>query len=124
MDENDIFWEIGGELTLNAAIDPFFARILSDELVAPFFDNIPLDRQLHTRRMFLRILFGGIKDYSAKNMRNSHRSMVENGGLGDEHFDAILKHLRAALQEINIKPDLIDIVMERAESTRNDVLCR
>ncbi len=124
MDEQDIFWDMGGELTVNAAIDPFFERILSDPLIAPFFEKVPLEHQLRTRKMFLALLFGGLEGYSIEHMRNSHRPMVENSNLGDEHFDAILTHLLSTLEELKVKPEFISIVMERAENTRNDVLCR
>jgi truncated hemoglobin YjbI len=45
-------------------------------------------------------------------------------GLNDAHFDAFLKHFRAALKEVGVKAEKADKVMELLESRRGAVLNR
>lgn len=124
MDNEDIFEKIGGKLTVNITVDPFFERILSDDKIAPFFSDSYLDSQLAARKRFLTTLFGGYHDDDLEKMRGIHKSMVEKDGLNDEHFNAMLIHLKNTLLEAEISPELISQVMERTEGTRKYVLCR
>jgi hemoglobin len=45
-------------------------------------------------------------------------------GLDDSHFDAVMEHLTATLQELNVPENLITQVATIAESTRTDILGR
>jgi len=44
--------------------------------------------------------------------------------LTDEHFDAFLTHSRAALDEVGVKPDKAEKVLELLEARRDIVLNR
>jgi len=43
-------------------------------------------------------------------------------GLDNSHFDAVMEHLRATLEELNVPEELIAEVAAIAEGARNDVL--
>ena len=45
-------------------------------------------------------------------------------GLNDTHFDAFLKHFRAALEEVGVKADKAEKVMKLLEGRRGAVLNR
>ena len=55
-------------------------------------------------------------------MRIAHKRLVEEMGLSDEHFDAVLENLGKTLKELGVPDDLIGEAASIAESTRNDVL--
>lgn len=55
-------------------------------------------------------------------MRVAHKTLVEEKGLNDTHFDAIAELLAATLKDLGVGQGLIDEVMSIAGSTRNDVL--
>ena len=55
-------------------------------------------------------------------MRVAHKTLVEEKGLNDTHFDAIAELLAATLKDLGVGQDLIDEVMIIASSTKNDVL--
>jgi hemoglobin len=48
-----VFQAIGGSQAVILAVDAFYARALADELLAPYFDGVDLQRQKRHTRAFL-----------------------------------------------------------------------
>ncbi|MDX8408676.1 MAG: group 1 truncated hemoglobin [Mariprofundales bacterium] len=118
-----LFEQLGGEAAVNAAVDVFYKRVLSDAYVNRFFEGVDMTKQAAKQKAFLTMVFGGPNSYSGKDMRDGHRHLVKKG-LNDAHFDHILAHLRSTLAELGVGVDLIKQVTDLAETTRNDVLDR
>lgn len=118
-----LFDQIGGSKAVDAAVDVFYRKVLSDPRIADFFDGVDMDVQAAKQKSFLTMVFGGPNRYSGKDMRDGHAHLVQRG-LSDVHFDAVVEHLGATLQELGVQADLIAQVAAIAESTRSDVLGR
>jgi len=116
-----LFDRIGGEAAVNAAVDIFYRKVLADDRVNQFFENVDMDKQAVKQKAFLTMAFGGPHNYSGEDMRKGHAHLVAKG-LNDSHFDVIMEHLGATLAELNVPADLIGEAAAVAESTRNDVL--
>lgn len=54
-------------------------------------------------------------------MRDAHAHLVAKG-LNETHFDAVMKHSLATLQELGVSEELIAEAKKIAESSRKDVL--
>src|SRR5437870_13558466 len=61
--------------------------------------------------------------YTGKDITAAHAQPREQG-LNDTHFDAFLKHSRAALEEVGVKADKAEKVMKLLEGKRGAVLNR
>lgn len=120
---NSLFERIGGEAAVDAAVDVFYRRVLSDSTVSHFFDNTDMSEQRGKQKAFLSMAFGGPNNYSGMELRKAHEPLVAKG-LNDKHFDAVAAHLHATLNELGVAADLAGEVMAIAGSTRNDVLNR
>lgn len=118
-----LFEQLGGEAAVNAAVDLFYRRVLSDDRIAHFFDDVDMERQAAKQKAFLTMAFGGPHNYTGQDMRRGHAHLVKRG-LNDTHFDAVAENLGATLKEMGVAQNLIDQVLAIAESTRNDVLNR
>ena len=118
-----LFERIGGEPAVEAAVDLFYRKVLSDDAISHFFDSTDMDAQRAKQKSFLTMVFGGPNEYTGKDMRTAHASLVENG-LDDSHFDAVAGHRQATLTELDVPGDLIDEVMTLAGGTRAEVLNR
>ena len=119
----NLYDRIGGEAAVNAAVDIFYRKVLADDRIKRFFDDVDMDRQAAKQKAFLTMVMGGPNDYTGKDMREGHAHLVKRG-LNDSHFDAVMENLGATLQELNVPPELIAEAAAIAESTRNDVLNR
>ena len=123
MSDQSLFEKIGGEAAVDAAVDLFYRKVLADDRINRFFENVDMEKQAAKQKAFLTMAFGGPHNYTHKDMRDGHAHLVKDG-LSDEHFDAVMEHLGATLQELGVPADLIGQAAAIAESTRNDVLGR
>ncbi|MGK7393007.1 MAG: group I truncated hemoglobin [Candidatus Cyclobacteriaceae bacterium M3_2C_046] len=119
--EFPLFEKIGGMPAVTAAVDIFYARVQSDPRVNHYFRWIDMDRQSMKLQSFLAYAFGAPLTYTGASMRLAHAHLV-NSGLNQTHFDAVMEHLSATMNELGIDPELIDNVLTIAESTRSDIL--
>jgi hemoglobin len=123
MTTSTLFQELGGQAAVEAAVDAFYRKVLSDDRVSRFFEGVDMDKQRAKQKAFLTMAFGGPHNYTGKDMRNGHAHLVAMG-LNDSHVDAIIELLGATLRELGVREELIGQVAAIAESTRNDVLGR
>ncbi len=120
---DNLYEKLGGEAAVNAAVDIFYRKVLVDDSISGFFEDVDMERQAAKQKAFLTYAFGGPNHYSGKDMRNAHAHLVARG-LNDTHFNAVAGHLQSTLLELNVPQELVDQVMAIAESTRADVLNR
>jgi hemoglobin len=118
-----LYERLGGEPAFRAATDAFYRRMLGDERVARFFDDVDMDGQIAKQRAFLTFVAGGPAEYTGKEMREAHAPLLERG-LKDEHVDIVIEHLGATLAELGAAPDDIGEMAALAESVRADILGR
>ena len=118
-----LYDKIGGEAAVNAAVDIFYRKVLSDDRISHWFEGVDMDKQAAKQKSFLTLAFGGPNNYTGEDMRKGHAHLVERG-LTDSDFDAVIENLGATLTELNVPEELIAEAAAIAESTRNDVLGR
>lgn len=116
-----LFDRIGGNGVVKNTVIKMYDKILNDEDIAPFFENINVDVLRHSQTAFVTFAFGGPNNYTGANLRAAHKKTIDNG-LSDKHFDRVAAHLKSAMQELNIPSDLISEALAIVETTRNDVL--
>ncbi len=118
-----LYEQLGGAGAVEAAVDRFYRKVLTDPRVSRFFEGVDMDRQRAKQKGFLTMAFGGPHNYTGKDMRTGHAPLVKMG-LDDSHVDAIIELLGSTLREMGVAENLIQQVAAIAESTRNDVLNR
>jgi len=120
---DDLYELIGGRLTIRAATESFYRRVKADETLGHFFEATDMENLNARQSMFISMLLGGRVVYTGKEMGAAHAQAREQG-LNDAHFDAFLKHFRAALDEVGVKSDKAEKVMKLLEAKRGAVLHR
>ncbi|NTX02783.1 group 1 truncated hemoglobin [Myxococcus sp. CA051A] len=121
--EKSVYEQIGGEPAMAAAVDVFYRKVLSDDRISHFFEDVDMERQSAKQKAFLTMVTGGPSNYTGKDMRAGHAPLVKRG-LNDVHFDAVVEHLRATLEELNVPAPLVERVLAIAGGARADVLNR
>ncbi|MCU7904844.1 MAG: group 1 truncated hemoglobin [Candidatus Thiodiazotropha sp. (ex Epidulcina cf. delphinae)] len=120
---SDLYERLGGEPALDAAVDIFYRKVLSDDRVNEFFDGVDMEQQAAKQKGFLTMVFGGPHNYTGKDMREGHKHLVSRG-LDDTHVDVIIELLGGTLKELSVGDADIAEVAAIAESVRDDVLDR
>ena len=121
IDKSTLYEQIGGASAVNVAVDIFYQKVLDDPLTRHFFDDIDMLQQKRKQKAFLSFVFGGPVNYNGKDMGKAHARLVTKG-LAAEHFEAVVDHLQATLEELNVDDELIDEVINIAEGVRGDIL--
>jgi len=121
--ETTLYRQLGGDAAVDAAVDVFYRKVLSDSRINSFFEGVDMDRQIARQKAFLTMAFGGPHNYTGADLRRGHQHLVARG-LNDSHFDAVVELLGSSLEELGVASGLIAQVAAIAESTRNDILNR
>lgn len=113
-----LYERLGGEAAVDAAVDVFYRKVLSDSRISHYFDTIDMDQQRAKQKAFLTFAFGGPNAYTGRDLRTAHASMKLTQG----DFDAVMEHLGATLKELNVPDELIAEAAGIALSVKDDVL--
>jgi hemoglobin len=123
MSDESLYQRLGGAQMIEKAVDAFYQKVLADDRVRRFFDDIDMDQQRARQREFLTYSLGGPATYTGKELRVAHQRLVD-AGLSDIHFVIVCEHLVSTLNELGAPPDAVVGVLTFLESKRDDVLCR
>ena len=116
----DLYELIGGRSTIESATELFYEKILQDESLRHFFELVDMAHLRSRQAMLVSMLLGG-RVYTGKSIRDAHAGSRDHG-LNAAHFDLFLLHFRAALEEVGVKPENAEKVIQRLESKRGTVL--
>jgi len=118
----DLFSLIGGSKTVETAVDAFLHRVLADKSINHFFAGTDIAQLRAHHAMFMSALLGGPDPYTGREIGAVHAHLQPR--LKDTHFNALLKHFRASLNEVGVKEDKTERVMNLLEAKRDVVLNR
>lgn len=121
--EPSLYERLGGEAAVNAAVDVFYGKVLDDYRINRFFEKTDMAKQVEHLKTFMTVAFGGPNHYTGRSLRDGHARLVQKG-LSDSHFDAVMEHLGATMQELNVPAELIGEAAALVESVRGEVLGR
>ncbi len=118
-----LYERLGGQESVEKAVEIFYRKVLADDRINRFFDDVDMDQQIAKQKSFLTMAFGGPHNYTGKDMREGHKHLVERG-MDDSHVDAVIENLGTTLKELGVDDETIGEVAAVAESVRDDVLNR
>ena len=121
--EKSLYEQIGGEVSIDAALDKFYPKILGDPRVSFLFEGIEMTRLRKHARAFLTMAFGGPNQYGGRDLRSAH-ARARGQGLNEALFEVFMGHFRATLEELGLPPPKIAEIAAIAEGGRSDVLGR
>lgn len=98
-----IYDSIGGAGAVRAAVDDFYARVLADPRLAPFFTGTDLNRLKAHQRAFIAAAIGGPEIFEGRDMAAAHAGL----GIADADFDAVAGHLADTLAGLGVPEETI-----------------
>lgn len=115
---DSLYHKIGGKAAISAAVDLFYKKVLADERVNFFFEDVNMARQHNKQKAFIGAALGGPEPWTGKDMRQIHAPL----DIRESEFNAIAGHLQKTLEELEVEKELIDQVMAVIGSTKDDIL--
>ena len=119
---SSLYEQVGGEVAVQAAVVTLYDKVMTDPVLAPFFEGLDMDAQIQKMVAFMTMALGGPNEYSGRDLRVAHGPLV-NKGMGHKHFDAITDHMQKSLEELDIPSELAAEAVSLIAATRQDVLC-
>ena len=123
----DTLWErIGGKQTFTKVIDDLMDAALKDAKVdftrgGKFkFDDAALKKLKDQFVALGSSVSGGPEKYTGPSMKELHKGM----GITDAQFDALVGHLKKALEKNGIKPEDAAALLKAVETTRGNIVER
>ena len=120
VDSTSIYARLGGQDSIDAAVDLFYVKVLADDRVNFLFEDVNMTRQIRRQKEFLSAAFGGPVAYTGKNLREAHKDL----DLKEVDFGAIAENLHATLKELKVDEALTAEIMTLVASTKDAVLNR
>ena len=117
-----LFERMGGQEAVDTMVNLFYTKVLQDERISHFFENVDLNYLLNKQKQFLAFAFGGPSDFDGKGLQEIHKHLVEEKSLNESHFDAFIENLGGALMELKVPGDMIGEAARIVRSAKNDVL--
>lgn len=115
-----LYDQLGGAAAIDAAVDLFYRKVLSDDRISHYFDTVDMEAQHAKQKGFLTFAFGGPNNYTGADMRAAHAKL----NLSESDFEAVMGHLRDTLRELGAPEDGIERAAAVALSVKDDVLNR
>jgi hemoglobin len=113
-----IYDRIGGAGAVRAAVDDFYARVLADPRLAPFFSGTDMNRLKAHQRAFIAAAIGGPEVFSGRDMAAAHAGL----GIADADFDAVVGHLAGTLSGLGVPADITGQIGSALAPLRPDIV--
>jgi hemoglobin len=115
-----IYRQIGGREAVEAVVDDFYDRVLSDESLVDYFEGHDMEELRAHQVQFVSSVAGGPVEYSGRDMREAHDHL----DIEEEDFDAVATYLERALRENGVDEENVEAIMSEVAALKAPVLGR
>ncbi|MEO3873765.1 group 1 truncated hemoglobin [Nonomuraea sp. B12E4] len=114
------YYEQVGAATVREVVDQFYAVVLADPDLAPYFTDVDLPRLKRHMVMLLCSVLGGPEVYEGADLADAHRDM----GITSEHYEKVGGMLVAALREKGADEELVQHVVTVLGQVRGSIVAQ
>lgn len=109
---------LGGAATIKEAVDRFYARLLEDAELAPYFATTDLAALRRHQVLLLSQVLGGPTAYDGRQLGDAHRSL----GITDADYDKVVGHLVSVLVELGADDEAIAAAGTVVAEVKGDIV--
>lgn len=117
-DNGSLYYRIGGAAGVIKLVDSFYDKVLEDESLADFFNDVPMHKLKNMQKEFFSIALGGPSEYSDINLSHAHRGK----GIKTAHFSTFVDILFNTLSELDINEDERYLVISQVNTYVDDIV--
>lgn len=112
-----LYEKLGGESGIKSLVTSFYARVLADPELAPFFGSTAIERLHAMQGEFFALALGGPVSYSGRPLAHVHHGR----GITTHHFGRFVQHLIKTLEALGVPETEIEAVIARINSHANEI---
>jgi len=116
--EQSLFEKYGGFAKVSKIVLALYNRVIEDDEIGPFFDNVDMSRIVDHQTKFVSSLLGGPASFSDDQIARMHNHLA----ISNEHFERLKEILFATLAEHGMEPSDIEFVVNAFDQRRNLVV--
>lgn len=113
--EKSLFDKYGGFSTVSKIVLSLYDRLLEDDDVGPFFDDVDLPKLIDHQTKFVSSLMGGPASFTDDHIARAHRGMV----IEHHHFDRLKEIVTETLEDFDVADDDIGAIVGAFEDRRD-----
>jgi len=116
--QQTLFEKYGGFSVVSRIVIDLYDRLLDDDDVGPFFENVEMSRIVDHQTKFVSSLMGGPASYTDDQIRRLHAHLL----IGDAHFETLKRILTETLGDHGVAADDVERIVGGFESRRGLVV--
>jgi hemoglobin len=120
----NVFEAAGGTATFKTLVERFYARIAADPVVRPLYPEDDLSSATERLTLFLIQYWGGPTTYSAQRGHPRLRLRHQPFAIGQAERDAWLVHMTAAVNSLDVSPEVRKALLDYFETTSTAMINR
>jgi hemoglobin len=113
-----LFEKYGGFSAVSKIVLDLYDRLLDDDDIGPFFDEVEMSRIVDHQTKFVSSLMGGPASYTDDQIQKMHARLP----IGNEHFDRLEQILHETLTDHGLSAEDADAVIKAFEARRGLVV--
>lgn len=113
-----VYEKYGGFSTISKIVMDLYDRLLDDDEVGPFFDDVQMSRIIDHQTKFVSSLIGGPASYTDDQIQKMHAHLA----IHDVHFDTLKRLLAATLADHGVTPEDVEFVVAEFDRRRSLVV--
>ncbi len=113
-----LYENIGGQPTIEKVVDAFHKSVMADGSLKGYFAKTDMAKQRAHQIAFFSQIFEGPNQYAGRPMEKTHTGMK----LNDQHFDAVSKHLGAAMASAGVSAENSSAAMAKVSGLKASIL--
>lgn len=113
-----VYERYGGFSAISKMVMDLYDRLLDDDDVGPFFDDVQMSRIIDHQTKFLSSLMGGPASYTDDQIRKMHAHLT----IGDAHFEVLKRLLAETLADHGVGAEDVEHVISEFDKRRSLVV--
>lgn len=113
--EKSLYEKYGGFSTVGKIVMTLYEKLLDDDDVGPFFDEVDMPKLIDHQTKFVSSLMGGPASFTDTHIENAHRHLT----IHNAHFDKLKELVDETLGEFGVDSEDIQTVLAAFEQRRN-----
>lgn len=118
MEDQSLYEKYGGFSTISKIVMTLYDRLLEDDDVGPFFDDVDMPKLIDHQTKFVASLMGGPASFSDVQLQAAHAHLA----IEPTHFDILKDIVAGTLSDFNVDAGDIDTVLGAFEARRGLLL--
>jgi len=115
-----LYDKYGGFDTFSIVVSNFYQKVLDSEELAPYFENVNMERLMTHQTNFISTALGGPEQYTGLDLKTVHAPF----NISIPHFHEVTELLEESLDEASVEPKDIATIINLISELMDQIVSR